>query len=127
MVGFYFAVVDTINRFAEAAQRAANGDLNATISSSTNDEMDIIAARYNSLLNAFSKLLENVKASTVELCGATKSLSQASSQTSNDVEKQQIRVNAIHDALSNMEQSAVSVEESANQAMLTAQDAAQHV
>ena len=127
MVGFYFAVVDTINRFAEAAQRAANGELNAVINSSTNDEMDIIAARYNALLNAFSKLLENVKASTVELCGATKSLSQASSQTSNDVEKQQIRVNAIHDALSNMEQSAVSVEESANQAMLTAQDAAQHV
>ncbi|MBQ4859702.1 methyl-accepting chemotaxis protein [Pseudoalteromonas sp. MMG007] len=127
MIGFYYAVVDTINRFAEAAQRAANGDLNAVINSSTNDEMDIIAARYNALLNAFSKLLENVKASTVELCGATKSLSQASSQTSNDVEKQQIRVNAIHDALSNMEQSAVSVEESANQAMLTAQDAAQHV
>jgi len=127
MIGFYYAVVDTINRFAEAAQRAANGDLNAVINSSTNDEMDIIAARYNALLNAFSKLLENVKASTVELCGATKSLSQASSQTSNDVEKQQIRVNAIHDALSNMEQSALSVEESANQAMLTAQDAAQHV
>ncbi|MEL0649019.1 methyl-accepting chemotaxis protein [Pseudoalteromonas agarivorans] len=127
MIGFYYAVVDTINRFAEAAQRAANGDLNAVINSSTNDEMDIIAARYNALLNAFSKLLENVKASTVELCGATKSLSQASSQTSNDVEKQQVRVNAIHDALSNMEQSAVSVEESANQAMLTAQDAAQHV
>ncbi|MEL0634358.1 methyl-accepting chemotaxis protein [Pseudoalteromonas carrageenovora] len=127
MIGFYYAVVDTINRFAEAAQRAANGDLNAVINSSTNDEMDIIAARYNALLNAFSKLLENVKASTVELCGATKSLSQASSQTSDDVEKQQVRVNAIHDALSNMEQSAVSVEESANQAMLTAQDAAQHV
>lgn len=127
MVGFYFAVVDTINQFADAAQKAASGDLNATIDSTTNDEMGIIAARYNALLNAFSVLLDSVKASTAELCGATSSLSQASSQTSNDVEKQQIRVNAIHDALSNMEQSALSVEDSANLAMVTAQDAAQHV
>lgn len=127
MIGFYFAVVDSITRFANAADRAANGDLNASITSITNDEMGIIATRYNALLRAITHLLLNVKTSTLELCDATKSLSQASSQTSQDVEKQQTRVNAIHDALSNMEQSALSVEESANQAMLTAQDAAQHV
>ncbi|CAM3076231.1 methyl-accepting chemotaxis protein [Pseudoalteromonas distincta] len=127
MIGFYFAVVDTINRFADAANRAANGDLNATIDSSTNDEMGIIASRYNALLNAFSHLLFDVKASTEELCGATKSLSHASSQTSNDVSKQQIRVNAIYNALSDMAQNALAVEESAHQATLTAQDAAAHV
>ncbi|WP_165734690.1 methyl-accepting chemotaxis protein [Pseudoalteromonas sp. C8] len=127
MIGFYFAVVDTINRFADAANRAANGDLNATIDSSTNDEMGIIASRYNALLNAFSHLLFDVKASTEELCGATKSLSHASSQTSNDVSKQQIRVNAIYNALSEMAQNALAVEESAHQATLTAQDAAVHV
>ena len=127
MIGFYFAVVDTINRFADAANRAANGDLNATIDSSTNDEMGIIASRYNALLNAFSHLLFDVKASTEELCDATKSLSHASSQTSNDVSKQQIRVNAIYNALSDMAQNALAVEESAHQATLTAQDAAAHV
>ena len=123
MIGFYFAVVDTINRFTDAA----NGDLNATIDSSTNDEMGIIASRYNALLNAFSHLLFDVKASTEELCGATKSLSHASSETSNDVSKQQIRVNAIYNALSDMAQNALAVEESAHQATLTAQNAAAHV
>ncbi|WP_033015528.1 methyl-accepting chemotaxis protein [Pseudoalteromonas sp. BSi20495] len=127
MVGFYFAVVDTINRFAEAANKAANGDLKAILHSTGSDEMSIIASRYNALLNAFSHLLSDVKASTVELCDATKSLSHASSQTSDDVTKQQTRVNAIHNALSDMAQTAHTVEESAHQATLTAQDAASHV
>ncbi|WP_405599456.1 MULTISPECIES: methyl-accepting chemotaxis protein [unclassified Pseudoalteromonas] len=127
MIGFYFAVVDTINRFAEAANRAANGDLKATLESNGSDEMSTIALQYNALLNAFSHLLSNVKTSTVELCSATKSLSQASSQTSDDVSKQQTRVNAIHSALSDMAQSAHTVEESAHQATLIAQDAATHV
>lgn len=127
MIGFYFAVVDGINRFSQAAKEAANGDLNATIDSSGNDEMSIIASRYNALLNAFSHLLSDVKVSTVELCDATKSLSQASSKTSDDVASQQSRVNTIHNALSDMEQSAHAVEESAHQAMLTAQDASEHV
>ncbi|WP_166113268.1 methyl-accepting chemotaxis protein [Pseudoalteromonas sp. Z9A5] len=127
MVGFYFAVVDTINRFSEAANKAANGDLKATLHSSGNDEMSIIALQYNALLNAFSDLLSDVKASTVELCDATKSLSHASSQTSDDVTKQQALVNAIHNSLSDMAQSAHAVEESAHQATITAQDAAIHV
>ena len=127
MIGFYFAVVDTVNRFAKAAKKAANGDLNATLHLNGNDEMSIIALQYNALLSAFSLLLSDVKISTVALCDATKSLSRASSQTSDDVTKQQTRVNAIHSALSNMTQSAHTVEESAHQATLTAQDAATHV
>lgn len=127
MVGFYFVVVDTITQFALCAEQAANGDLNSKINSSTHDEMDIIAQRYNALLRAFTQLLEKVKSSTHSLSDATYSLSHVSSQTSQDVEKQQNRVNAINSALSNMSHSAHSVEDSANKAMLTAQKATKHV
>ena len=123
MVGFYFAVVDTISRFT----KAANGDLKATLNSIGSDEMSVIAEQYNALLNAFSHLLSDVKASTKELCDATQSLSHASSQTSDDVIKQQTRVNAISHALSDMAQTAHTIEESAHQATLTAQNAAEHV
>lgn len=123
MVGFYFAVVDTISRFT----KAANGDLKATLNSIGSDEMSVIAEQYNALLNAFSHLLSDVKASTKELCDATQSLSHASSQTSDDVIKQQTRVNAISHALSDMAQTAHIIEESAHQATLTAQNAAEHV
>lgn len=127
MVGFYFAVVDTISRFTKAATKAANGDLKATLNSIGSDEMSVIAEQYNALLNAFSHLLSDVKASTKELCDATQSLSHASSQTSDDVIKQQTRVNAISHALSDMAQTAHTIEESAHQATLTAQNAAEHV
>ena len=127
MVGFYFAVVDTISRFTKAATKAANGDLKATLNSIGKDEMSVIAEQYNALLNAFSHLLSDVKTSTKALCDATKSLSHASSQTSDDVIKQQTRVNAISHALSDMAQTAHTIEESAHQATLTAQNAAEHV
>ncbi|MBQ4833947.1 HAMP domain-containing protein [Pseudoalteromonas sp. MMG010] len=127
MIGFYFAVVDTINRFADAAGSAAEGNLNAHLEIQGKDEMSLIVTRYNELLKAFNHLLNKVQTSTAELGGATESLSQASEQTSSDVQKQQSRVNAIYTALSDMTQSAQAVEESANQAMITAQDAATHV
>ncbi|MEM5549822.1 methyl-accepting chemotaxis protein [Pseudoalteromonas neustonica] len=127
LIGFYFAVVDGITRFAGAAEQAANGDLSARLESIGSDEMSIITARYNALLKAFSNLLAEVKKTTVDLSSATVSLEQASHQTSHDVSEQQGRVNTIHNALSDMSDSAHAVEESANQAMLIAQNAAQHV
>lgn len=127
LVGFYFAVVDGVTRFANAAKQAANGDLNASLATIGSDEMSIITARYNALLNAFTQLLADVKTTTVDLSQATQSLQQTSHKTSLDVSEQQNRVSTIHTVLEDMSQSAQAIEGSAAQAMHIAQSAADHV
>ncbi|WP_171039000.1 methyl-accepting chemotaxis protein [Pseudoalteromonas sp. S1727] len=127
LIGFYFAVVDGITRFANAAEHAANGNLNAKLDTIGSDEMSIITTRYNALLNAFKGFLAQVNQTTFDLSSAIISLEQASHQTNLDVGEQQNRVNTIHSALSEMADSAHTVEDAANQAMLIAQTAADHV
>ena len=127
LIGFYFAVVDGITRFANAAEHAANGNLNAKLDTIGSDEMSIITTRYNALLNAFKGFLAQVNQTTFDLSSAIISLEQASHQTNLDVGEQQNRVNTIHGALSEMADSAHTVEDAANQAMLIAQTAADHV
>jgi methyl-accepting chemotaxis protein len=127
LVGFYFAVVDGVTRFANAAKQAANGNLNASLARIGSDEMSIITARYNALLSAFTQLLADVKTTTVDLSQATQSLQQTSHKTSQDVSEQQNRVSTIHTVLGDMSQSAQAIEDSATQAMHIAQSAAGHV
>lgn len=127
LVGFYFAVVDTITRFSNAAEQAANGNLSANLKSVGSDEMSIITSRYNALLSAFIQLLADVKTTAIDLSQATDSLEQTSHKTSEDVSEQQNRVNTIHNILADMSLSAQAVEESAIQAMHIAQGAAGHV
>lgn len=127
LIGFYFAVVDGISRFARAAEHAANGNLNAKLETVGSDEMSIITNRYNALLCAFKGLLAQVNQTTFDLSRSITSLEQASHQTNLDVNEQQNRVNTIHSALSEMADNAHTVEDAASQAMLIAQAAAEHV
>ncbi|KID54808.1 chemotaxis protein [Pseudoalteromonas luteoviolacea] len=127
MLGFYFAVVDTISEFSQSAQRAAQGDLRARATSHGSDELNDIVAQYNRVLDAFTTLLGDVHNTTSDLHHATDKLSHISQDTRHDVAQQQIKISGIHAALSEMASAADSVETSAQHATELASTAAEQV
>ncbi|MBQ4839168.1 MULTISPECIES: methyl-accepting chemotaxis protein [Pseudoalteromonas] len=127
MLGFYFAVVDTISEFSVSAQKAAQGDLRARAVSRGDDELNDIVAQYNRVLDAFTELLADVHNTTSDLHHATDKLSHISQDTRHDVAQQQIKISGIHNALSDMANAADSVETSAQHATELASAAAQQV
>ncbi|MBD1580811.1 methyl-accepting chemotaxis protein [Pseudoalteromonas sp. S16_S37] len=127
MYGFYFAVVDSISSFADAAALAAQGDLRAKANPYGKDEMTIIVAQYNKVLTAFIALLKDVNTTSLELDGETSKLTQISHDTRSDVDQQQHKISMIHGALSEMAHVADSVESSAQHATELASTAAQQV
>ncbi|TMO63656.1 methyl-accepting chemotaxis protein [Pseudoalteromonas aurantia] len=127
MLGFYFAVSDSISNFSRTAARAAGGDLSAKATAHGKDEMSIIVEQYNKVIDAFVHLLEDVNVTSGDLHTATKQLSQISQDTRDDVDQQQNKIQTIHSALSEMAHSADSVETSAQHATELASTAAQHV
>ncbi|KZN50516.1 methyl-accepting chemotaxis protein [Pseudoalteromonas luteoviolacea] len=127
MLGFYFAVVDTISEFSESAQRAAQGDLRAKAQSHGDDELNDIVAQYNRVLDAFTELLGDVHNTSSDLHNATDKLSHISQDTRHDVEQQQIKITGIHTALSDMANAADAVESSAQHATELASTAAEQV
>ncbi|MCF6437962.1 methyl-accepting chemotaxis protein [Pseudoalteromonas luteoviolacea] len=127
MLGFYFAVVDTISEFSHSAQKAAQGDLRSRAMSQGNDELNDIVAQYNRVLDAFTELLGDVHNTTSDLHHATDKLSHISQDTRHDVAQQQIKISGIHTALSDMANAADSVETSAQHATELASAAADQV
>ncbi|KAF7772222.1 methyl-accepting chemotaxis protein [Pseudoalteromonas citrea] len=127
MLGFYFAVSDSISNFSQTAARAARGDLSAKATAYGKDEMSIIVEQYNKVIDAFVHLLEDVNVTSSDLHTATKQLSQISQDTRDDVDQQQNKIHTIHAALSEMAHSADSVETSAQHATELATTAAEHV
>ncbi|MBE0369557.1 MULTISPECIES: methyl-accepting chemotaxis protein [Pseudoalteromonas] len=127
MLGFYFAVSDSISNFSHTAARAANGDLSAKATAHGKDEMSIIVEQYNKVIDAFVHILEDVNTTSSDLHTATNQLSQISQDTRDDVDQQQNKIQTIHGALSEMAHSADSVETSALHATELASTAAQHV
>ncbi|KZN52517.1 hypothetical protein N476_10665 [Pseudoalteromonas luteoviolacea H33] len=127
MLGFYFAVVDTISEFSHSAQKAAQGDLRSRAISQGNDELNDIVGQYNRVLDAFTELLGDVHNTTSDLHHATDKLSHISQDTRHDVAQQQIKISGIHTALSDMANAADSVENSAQHATELASAAADQV
>ncbi|MBQ4861176.1 methyl-accepting chemotaxis protein [Pseudoalteromonas sp. MMG013] len=127
MLGFYFAVSDSISNFSHTAARAASGDLSAKATAHGKDEMSIIVEQYNKVIDAFVHILEDVNTTSSDLHTATNQLSQISQDTRDDVDQQQNKIQTIHGALSEMAHSADSVETSALHATELASTAAQHV
>ncbi|MDK1289273.1 methyl-accepting chemotaxis protein [Pseudoalteromonas umbrosa] len=127
MLGFYFAVVDTISEFSLSAQKAAQGDLRSRAISQGNDELNDIVGQYNRVLDAFTELLGDVHNTTSDLHYATDKLSHISQDTRHDVAQQQIKISGIHTALSDMANAADSVETSAQHATELASAAADQV
>ncbi|WP_125778841.1 methyl-accepting chemotaxis protein [Pseudoalteromonas rubra] len=127
MLGFYFAVVDTIAEFSTSAQRASSGDLSTRAQPRGKDELSEILRQYNAVLDAFVHLLGNVRTTSTDLHGATDKLRQISQDTREDVAQQQAKIQTVHQALSEMANAADAVETSAHHATELAATAAQQV
>jgi methyl-accepting chemotaxis protein len=127
MLGFYFAVVDTIAEFSASAQQAAGGNLAVRALPRGKDELSEILRQYNAVLDAFVHLLGNVRTTSIDLYGATDKLSQISQDTREDVAQQQAKIQTVHQALSEMANAADAVENSAHHATELAATAAQQV
>lgn len=127
MLGFYFAVVDTIAEFSTSAQQASGGDLTARAQPRGKDELSDILRQYNAVLDAFVHLLGNVRTTSTDLYGATDKLRQISQDTREDVAQQQAKIQTVHQALSEMANAADAVETSAHHATELAATAAQQV
>ncbi|RZM84797.1 methyl-accepting chemotaxis protein [Pseudoalteromonas rubra] len=127
MLGFYFAVVDTIAEFSASAQRASSGDLSTRAQPRGKDELSEILCQYNAVLDAFVHLLGNVRTTSTDLHRATDKLRQISQDTREDVAQQQAKIQTVHQALSEMANAADAVETSAHHATELAATAAQQV
>ncbi|WP_462152007.1 methyl-accepting chemotaxis protein [Pseudoalteromonas xiamenensis] len=102
MMGFYLAIMTTLNNFSAVAKLASKGDLTARAVTSGQDELSDIIVQFNQLLDSFKEVLSHFTKSSAQVNESTTSLTALSNSTKQDVANQQHRLQAIHHALDDL-------------------------
>ncbi|WMN60989.1 methyl-accepting chemotaxis protein [Pseudoalteromonas xiamenensis] len=102
MVGFYLAIITTLNDFSVVAKLASKGDLTARALTSGQDELSVIIVQFNQLLDSFKEVLSHFTKNSVQVNESTTSLTALSNSTKQDVANQQHRLQAIQHALDDL-------------------------
>jgi methyl-accepting chemotaxis protein len=98
----YRAVLNSINRIAEATQRLADGDLTTEVQIDSRDELMSIADSFNNMSASFRSLVSQVVSSTGQVASAAEELSAITEETSSGINRQQHETDQVATAINEM-------------------------
>ncbi|WP_222221022.1 methyl-accepting chemotaxis protein [Marinobacterium arenosum] len=107
-IAFFIArsVLEPINRFGQLMKQARDEkDLRLRFSTAGRDEIDAMGRDFNSMMDAFQALLEQVSRSSLQLSAAAEELSSITTETSSGLESQQHEVVQVAASVDQMEAS----------------------
>ncbi|WP_415885043.1 methyl-accepting chemotaxis protein [Neptuniibacter sp. QD37_6] len=121
-VGFYRSTIDTMDRFQEAADRLASGDLSARLDHTGKDEMSAISEGLNKVAEGFESLVRETKSATNLVTNSSSRLSKESSQTRDGVARQKEETAHVAEGVGELASSASEIAMNTNQASNTTQE-----
>lgn len=125
LIAYYIAkgVLDPVRSFALVMKKARDEkDLTLRYPATGNHEIAQMGRDFNSMMDAFQQLLDEVSSSSMKLSAAAEQLSSCASETSNGLETQQGEVAQVAEAVSHMEGAMHDVVSSTEQTASTAHD-----
>jgi methyl-accepting chemotaxis protein len=87
MMGLYHSVINAITRLQKTSQNLANGDLSTRVYLDTSDELGSLAGFFNTIAEAFEKVIQHLKEDTGSLATASRSLTNSSKVMSSAAEQ----------------------------------------
>ena len=128
VIGFILAyllavsIANPIIKLKESAEGLANGDLTEVISIDRQDEIGLLAAAFNKMVNNLSDVIENVKFSAKEVLDTSHQLSDATEETGASIQEIASSANQFSHTVSSMSDSVREVDDFASQIMVMASD-----
>jgi methyl-accepting chemotaxis protein len=122
-VGLYFSVRESIDRIGASTKRLAEGDLNASVSLSSRDEMTEIAQDFNNMVAKFADLIQQIMAATGQLATASEEVSVVAGDSAKNVERQRSETDQVATAINQMTATVQEVASNATNAAAAANSA----
>lgn len=87
-MALYLAMMESIRALLTGAEALSQGDLTARVKFSANDELKLVADRFNIMASTFSELIKGIQASATRVSAASASLSVTSNEVAVASERQ---------------------------------------
>jgi len=87
MMGLYHSVINAITRLQRTSQRLAEGDLSTRVYLDTSDELGSLAGFFNTIAEAFERVIQHLKEDTGSLATASRALTNSSKVMSGAAEQ----------------------------------------
>jgi|GEM_PF-3183144 len=87
MMGLYHSVINAITSLQRTSQKLAEGDLSTRVYLDTSDELGSLAGFFNTIAEAFEKVIQHLKEDTGSLATASRSLTNSSKLMSGAAEQ----------------------------------------
>lgn len=120
--GLALSLSNPIIRLKESAERLAEGDLTEVLSLDRKDEIGLLAAAFNKMVNNLSGIVQSVKSSAEQVLGTSLQLSEATDETGAAIQEVASSANQFSQTVSSMSDSVGEVADSASQIMGMASD-----
>ncbi len=123
--GFYVSFETAISAIKDTSAKLANGDLRPRLALDNQDEFAEVANSFNSMADQFTDVVRQLEFSISKLAANAESLSAASIQTNNGVQRQQQEVEQVATAMTEMTATVQEVARSASATAVATQNAHQ--
>ena len=100
--GFYYAVVNSLNRIGEATRQIAEGNLQTRLTLDTRDELQQVASDFNGMTEAFQVVVGKISGATGQLATMAEETSVVTEQTNQSVQNQLKETTQVATAMNEM-------------------------
>ena len=100
--GFYYAVVNSLNRIGEATRQIAEGNLQTRLTLQTRDELQQVASDFNGMTEAFQAVVGKISGATGQLATMAEETSVVTEQTNQSVQNQLKETTQVATAMNEM-------------------------
>lgn len=121
--GFYVSVISNIKSVTELTNKMAKGDLSSRLVIRSKDEMQQIAADFNTMAEIFESLILEIKTSTLQLASASEEFAVISKESATNLSRQSRETTEVATAMNEMTMTVQEVAKSANDAAEAAEHA----
>lgn len=118
--GLYYSVVDSIDSIGKATQAVSQGELNTSLSLSTRDELQQVAADFNNMVTTFRNVITQIGGATSKLTSMAIETATITEQSNQSLQTQLSETTQVATAMNEM---SATVQEVASSTSRTAQAA----